>query len=85
MRVKRGLVAVVGTLSLGLAALVPGTNVVSAQECHPAYSPCLPIVYDLNCEDIGWAVHQVYDIYNDPYGLDVYDGVGNGWTCAGIG
>jgi hypothetical protein len=85
MRVKRGLVAVIGTLALGLAAFAPGTAEVAAQECHPAYGPCLQITTDLNCEDIGWAVVQVYDVYNDPYGLDVLYGPGNGWTCDGVG
>jgi hypothetical protein len=59
MRVKRGLVAAFATVTLGLAAFASGTADVAAQECHSAYGPCLPIVYDLNCEDIGWAVVQV--------------------------
>ena len=47
--------------------------------------PGLPIVYDLDCADIIWTLVQVYDVYNDPYGLDVLYGPGNGWTCDGIG
>jgi hypothetical protein len=85
MRAKRGLVAVVGTLTLGLAALVSGANVASAQECHYAYLGCLPVVYDLDCEEIGWVVIQLANVYDDPYDLDVVGGPGNGWTCDGIG
>jgi len=49
--------------------------------CHPAYaSPCLPIVSDLDCGDIGQVVF-LRDPANDPYRLDgrgnkVGDGVG---------
>jgi hypothetical protein len=48
---------------------------------HPAYGPCLPIDYDLDFADIIW----VYDVYNDPYDLDVVGIPGNGWTRDGIG
>ena len=71
-------------LVLGGAALASTLSAppASAQECHPAYGGCIPIVsYDLNCADIGYAVVQVWDVYNDPYGLDTWDGPGNGWTC----
>jgi hypothetical protein len=85
LRAKRGLVAVVGTLTLGLAGFAPGLAEVAAQGCHPAYSSCLPIVYDLDCAESGNAVLQVWDPYNDPHGLHVYNGVGNGWTCDGVG
>jgi hypothetical protein len=49
------------------------------------HSSCLPIVYDLDCAESGNAVLQVWDPYNDPHGLHVYNGVGNGWTCDGVG
>jgi hypothetical protein len=52
---------------------------------HPAYGPCLPIVYDLDCTDIIWTLVQVYDVYNDPYDLDAVGVPGNGWTRDGIG
>ena len=52
---------------------------------HPAYGPCLPIVYDLDCADIIWTLVQVYDVYNDPYDLDAVGIPGNGWTCDGTG
>jgi micrococcal nuclease len=46
--------------------------------CHPSYSPCLPIVGDLNCPDVramGKAPVQV--IGPDDYGLDRdHDGIG---------
>jgi hypothetical protein len=75
-------------LALGLvlsgAALAGGLSAApaAAQDCHPAYGGCIPNVpYDLNCVDIGYAVVQVWDVYWDPYGLDTWDGPGNGWTC----
>jgi hypothetical protein len=83
MTVSRLATGVVAGSLLAVAALSPAS--VGAQECHPAYSGRLPVVYDLDCEEIGWAVYQVYDPAYDPYGLDVWDGVGNGWTCDGIG
>jgi hypothetical protein len=72
------------SLLLGSAAMAPGLSAVpaSAHECHPAYGGCIPNVgYDLNCADIGYAVVEVWDVYNDPYGLDTLNGPGNGWTC----
>jgi hypothetical protein len=57
----------------------------AVQECHYAYGGCLPYADDLNCEDIGWAVLQVYNVDDDPYGLDVLYGAGNGWTCDDVG
>ena len=41
--------------------------------------------WDCRSDVIAGFVHQVYDVYNDPYGLDVLYGPGNGWTCDGIG
>jgi hypothetical protein len=79
---------VLGVCALGGALVGMGLTVDQAAaqgECHPAYGGCLPIVYDLDCAEIGWAVVQVYDPYNDPYGLDVLYGAGNGWTCDGVG
>lgn len=44
--------------------------------CHPAYEPCLQIVADLNCPEIGRVV-RVLDPDYDPYRLDAdNDGVG---------
>lgn len=64
----------------GSAAIAPAT---SAQGCHPAYGGCLPWYEGdaLNCADIGYAVVEVWDVYNDPYNLDTLYGPGNGLTC----
>lgn len=44
------------------------------KNCAAGYSPCLPVVADLNCPDIG---HPVTVTGSDPYGLDRDgDGVG---------
>lgn len=73
-------------LALGLAGVPgPGALPVVAQECHYAYGGCLPYVDDLNCDDIGNAVLEVWDVYDDPYRLDDAYGPGNGWTCDGVG
>ena len=46
----------------------------SGGNCHPNYAPCLPIVPDLDCGEIG---HSVYVTGSDPYRLDADgDGVG---------
>ena len=47
--------------------------------CHSSYSPCLPIVGDLDCADVrrlGKAPVRV--VGSDPYRLD---GDGDGWGC----
>lgn len=63
----------------GLVAATPAV----AQSCHPAYGGCLPWYEGdaLNCADIGYAVVEVWDVYNDPYNLDTLYGPGNGLTC----
>jgi hypothetical protein len=82
MRVKRGLVAVIGTLALGLAAFAPGTAEVAAQECHPDYVECVPYYEGdaLNCEDVGHTV-TLYDPNYDAYGLDGWNYVDDGFGC----
>jgi hypothetical protein len=76
-RVALGLALVGGAALAG--ALAPSA---AAQSCHPAYGGCVPYVpYDLDCADIGYAVVEVWDVYNDPYRLDDAYGPGNGWTC----
>jgi micrococcal nuclease len=50
-----------------------------ARDCHPSYSPCLPIVSDLDCADVrrlGKAPVRV--LGSDPYRLD---GDRDGWGC----
>jgi len=51
----------------------------AASACHPAYSPCLPIVGNINCSDLsgGQKPVTVYSPAVDPYRLDSdNDGVG---------
>jgi hypothetical protein len=80
---RRGVLACVlaGTV-IGGAAVVSSAPV-AAQGCHPAYGGCLPWYEGdaLNCADLWYQVVEVWDVYNDPYGLDDWDGPGNGWTC----
>jgi endonuclease YncB( thermonuclease family) len=50
------------------------TTDTSGDNCMPGYSPCLPIVDDLDCGDIG---HPVTVTGTDPYRLDADgDGIG---------
>lgn len=56
-----------------LAAL-PSKQPAPASDCMSGYSPCLPIVADLDCGDIG---HPVTVTGDDPYRLD-RDGDGTG-------
>jgi hypothetical protein len=46
--------------------------------CQPGYSPCLPRVADLNCDDIPSSKKPVRVTGSDPYRLD---GNGDGWGC----
>jgi hypothetical protein len=86
VRIAHGSIAVGTALALASAAfLTSGSAKVSAQECHYAYGGCLPYVDDINCTDIGSAVLEVWDVYDDPYRLDDAYGPGNGWTCDGVG
>lgn len=83
MRVKR--IALACGIALGVGLSGGAVSSALAQECHYAYGGCLPIVYDLDCAEIGYAVVEVWNVYDDPYGLDVLYGPGNGWTCDGVG
>lgn len=64
---------------------IRGLDGASAQSsaCHPAYGDCLPVVDDLNCKDIDGLQVEVFDVDDDPYGLDDANGPGNGITCDG--
>lgn len=64
-----------------LAALAFAPAPTAAQECAPQYGGCLPIVADLDCAEIGYAVLEVRDVDDDPYDLDTQHGPGNGLTC----
>jgi hypothetical protein len=46
--------------------------------CQPGYSPCLPRVTDLNCDDIPASKKPVRVTGDDPYRLD---GDRDGWGC----
>ena len=70
-RLKRGLWRACAKPSGGSAG--------SGSGCHPSYSPCLPIVSDLDCAEVramGKAPVRVSG--SDPYRLD---GDGDGWGC----
>jgi hypothetical protein len=47
--------------------------------CEPGYRPCLPIVDDLNCDDLDSSQRPVHVTGDDPYMLDA-DGNGLGCT-----
>jgi hypothetical protein len=49
----------------------------SGSGCEPGYSPCLPIVSDLNCSDIPDSKKPIHVTGSDPYNLDA-DGDGLG-------
>jgi endonuclease YncB( thermonuclease family) len=51
----------------------------SGSTCHASYSPCLPVVDDLDCADIrALGVAPVRVLGSDPYRLD---GDNDGWGC----
>jgi len=66
--------------ALSFATFVGGGQT-AAQECHPSYVECVPWVdYDLNCDDLGYPV-TLYDPNDDPYGLDGWNSVDDGFGC----
>jgi len=57
----------------------PPTPPPAGANCHPSYSPCLPIVGDLDCADVrALGVAPVRVLGSDPYRLDGDD---DGWGC----
>jgi hypothetical protein len=48
------------------------------QSCQAGYSPCLPIVFDLDCADIPESKKPVRVTGSDPYRLDADN---DGWGC----
>ena len=49
---------------------------IATPECHPAYSPCIPVRNDMNCSSVGHKVRVLFP-GGDPYALDGdSDGVG---------
>jgi hypothetical protein len=75
------LVLAVGGAMLGGATLSAAPA--AAQSCHPSYGGCLPWYEGdaLNCADIGYQVVEVWNVNDDPYRLDTWDGPGNGLAC----
>ncbi len=60
-------------------AAAPAPAPPSSGSCHPSYSPCLPIVGDLDCADIrAMGVAPVRVLGSDPYRLD---GDNDGFGC----
>ena len=57
--------------------MTPPTTQPPANQCHPAYVECLPVVGDLDCPEIGHLVH-LRSIGTDPYRLDGSDDDGLG-------
>lgn len=57
-------------------AVKPDPLETAGDGCHPAYSPCLAIVDDLNCKDVDGPI-TVLRLGDDPYRLDGdNDGIG---------
>jgi micrococcal nuclease len=57
----------------------PAPTPPSGSNCHASYSPCLPIVGDLDCADVrALGVAPVRVLGSDPYRLD---GDNDGWGC----
>ena len=61
----------------GSAPAAPSVTTDSPGACAPGYQPCLPVVDDLDCADVG---RQVRVTGRDEYGLD-RDGDGRGCTA----
>jgi hypothetical protein len=74
------LLALVGQASARPSA---GSSPSTSAACAPGYRPCLPVVADLNCDDIADRLKPVRVTGSDPYGLDAdRDGLGcepSGW------
>lgn len=55
----------------GTPAPIPALTPPSGSSCHSSYSPCLPIVGDLDCADVrALGVAPVRVLGSDPYRLD---------------
>jgi len=76
---RRGLWKRCGTQTTAPQPIVPSPAPPAGATCHSSYSPCLPIVGDLDCADVralGKAPVRV--LGSDPYRLD---GDGDGFGC----
>jgi hypothetical protein len=74
--------ALVALVSLGAGASYAGSDRISA--CAKGYTPCLPVVADLDCDQIPDSKKPVRVTGSDPYGLD-RDRDGLGCEVAGEG
>ena len=75
----RGLWRACGTRATAPQPIVSPPAPPVGSSCHTSYSPCLPVVGDLDCADVralGKAPVRV--LGSDPYRLD---GDGDGWGC----
>jgi micrococcal nuclease len=65
--------------STTIRPILPSPPPVAAGNCHPSYTPCLPVVGDLDCADVrALGVAPVRVTGSDPYRLD---GDGDGLGC----
>ena len=55
-----------------------GSGAATGKKCQAGYSPCLPVVDDLNCGDIPDSLKPIRVTGSDPYRLDVD---GDGYGC----
>jgi hypothetical protein len=77
LRLAAGLTAALLGTGLG-AAFASAADADDAAGCNPNYSPCIPIVKDLDCKQI---IGQVHVIGKDVYNLDRDgDGLGCEWN-----
>jgi hypothetical protein len=67
-----------GSATTTAAAGAGSPGVVTGKKCQAGYSPCLPIVADLNCGDISDSLKPIRVTGSDPYRLD---GDGDGYGC----
>jgi hypothetical protein len=57
--------------STTIRPVVPSPTPKPAGSCHPSYTPCLPVVGDLDCADVrALGVAPVRVVGSDPYRLD---------------
>jgi micrococcal nuclease len=65
--------------STTIRPVVPAPTPAPTSSCHPSYTPCLPVVGDLDCADVrALGVAPVRVLGSDPYRLD---GDGDGLGC----
>jgi|SRR5215216_646795 len=82
-------VAVLALIAQASARSSVGSAPSTSTACAPGYKPCLPVVPDLNCDDIADRLKPIRVTGSDPYGLNRDgDGLGcepSGWDESGPG